>query len=391
MTTFKRHLADKRLLAAVGGLVLVLAAVLPGWLTPRPAPRYTVTDFGVLPGYAESSASAVNSSREAACRAAPIGPRGSWGQTRGRAFLSQTGRLTDLGALPGTNGSDAQGVNAKGEVTGSADLPGARRAFLYRGGRLRDLGAPPGYTDSAGAGINDRSEVAIDATNSAARPGQSRGRAFLYSRGRMVSLPLPPGCRESHAGGISAAGRVVGDCRLGAGRARREYPFVYDGRTKALTVLPVPAPYWCFSVCRVNDHAQVLGNVMAADNSFHAALWQGNRMTDLGAPPGYDNSKAEGLNGRGEAVGRCWHSSGFVEVYLWSHTNGGNVLGRYLDRDKGHAFVYQGGRMQDLNELIPRSAGWTLEAARDINDRGQIVGYGQHHGRQRAFLLTPIR
>jgi probable HAF family extracellular repeat protein len=44
-----------------------------------------------------------------------------------------------------------------------------------------------------------------------------------------------------------------------------------------------------------------------------------------------------------------------------------------------------------LNDLIPRDSDWTLESARGINDRGQIVGQGQHHGQERAFLLTPIR
>lgn len=383
--------AHKRRWVAALGIVPVLAAALPGWLTPRPAPRYAVTDLGVLPGYGESSASAINDRGVVACRAAPTGSHGSWGQTRGRTFLSQAGRLTDLGALPGTNCDVPQGINSRGDVTGSADLPGAHHAFLYSGGKMTDLGVPPGYTDSEGIGVSDRGEVAVDATNSAARPGQPSARAFLYSQGRMASLPLPPGCTHSHAGAISAAGQIVGDYRLGAGRARREYPFVYDDRTKALTVLPVPAPYSYFSVCRVNEHAQAVGDVMAADLSFHAALWEGNRMTDLGAPPGYDDSAAEGLNGRGEVVGRCWHGGGSFEGYLWSSVSDKSALGRYLDRDLRHAFVYSAGRMQDLNELMPRNADWTLQGASDINDQGQIVGSGLHHGRQRAFLLTPLR
>jgi len=47
--------------------------------------------------------------------------------------------------------------------------------------------------------------------------------------------------------------------------------------------------------------------------------------------------------------------------------------------------------MRDLSELIPAGRGWTLEEATAINDQGQIVGAGLHHGRKRAFLLTPIR
>ena len=47
-------------LAALG-LAALLALGLSGVLSPRPAPRYTVTDLGVLPGYGESSADAINS------------------------------------------------------------------------------------------------------------------------------------------------------------------------------------------------------------------------------------------------------------------------------------------------------------------------------------------
>jgi hypothetical protein len=65
--------------------------------------------------------------------------------------------------------------------------------------------------------------------------------------------------------------------------------------------------------------------------------------------------------------------------------------------------------MTDLNTLIPANSGWELMYATDINNRGQIVGYGVRDGKfQRvcyeddsdtycynfpvysAFLLTPI-
>lgn len=55
------------------------------------------------------------------------------------------------------------------------------------------------------------------------------------------------------------------------------------------------------------------------------------------------------------------------------------------------AFVCKDGRMQDLGELIPKNSDWTLEQASSINDSGQIVGKGFHHGQERAFLLTPVQ
>ena len=56
-----------------------------------------------------------------------------------------------------------------------------------------------------------------------------------------------------------------------------------------------------------------------------------------------------------------------------------------------HAFLFNGTTMTDLNTLINPISGWTLVEAQDINDIGQIVGYGFNSGGQEhAFLLTPV-
>jgi probable HAF family extracellular repeat protein len=59
----------------------------------------------------------------------------------------------------------------------------------------------------------------------------------------------------------------------------------------------------------------------------------------------------------------------------------------------GHAFVWKpNGVMTDLHTVLDASGiGWTLVSAYAINDAGQIVGYGQFNGKNRAFLLTPTR
>jgi probable HAF family extracellular repeat protein len=58
-----------------------------------------------------------------------------------------------------------------------------------------------------------------------------------------------------------------------------------------------------------------------------------------------------------------------------------------------HAFLYSGGKMQDLNNLLVPNSGWTLASANKINDRGQIVGYGFSPlpDGPHAFLLTPAK
>ena len=369
------------LMAAALGLAVILTLALSGLLSPRPTPRYAVTDLGVLPGYTTSSAGAINGRGEVV---------GSVSRASSRAVIFRGGRLTGLGVLPGGSDSDARGINSVGDVTGVASLPTGKHAFLNSGGKMRDLGTLPGFHDSAGAGINDRGEVAVNATSSPMQPGTPHGHVFLYRAGRMTEIRLPPGCSEMHALGINDAGQIVGDCRWTARRVGRTGPFLYDSRTGTMTILPVPAPYGLGWVSHINGAGEAIGVVDLSGGPLHAALWRGNRMTDLGAPPGYPISVGRDLNNRGEAVGNCFIDTDAFRGFLSMHTSSKNPLRRYLDRDTEHAFVYRSGRMQDLNELIPRDSDWILENARGINDRGQIVGRGLHNGQERAFLLTPL-
>ena len=160
-----------------------------------------------------------------------------------------------------------------------------------------------------------------------------------------------------------------------------------------MTMLPMPPLDRGGWAIHTNDIGQTIGTVWTPNNRYRVVLWAGGRMNDLGAAPGFARSTGSGLNNRGEAVGYSFEDSSTqaVKAFLRDHAGGDNPLRRYLDRDTTQAFVYRDGKMQDLNELIPRDSDWTLENARGINDRGQIVGQGQHHGQERAFLLTPIR
>ncbi|MGD0283903.1 MAG: PEP-CTERM sorting domain-containing protein [Dissulfurispiraceae bacterium] len=91
-------------------------------------------------------------------------------------------------------------------------------------------------------------------------------------------------------------------------------------------------------------------------------------MTDLGTLGGTD-SHALGINASGPVVG-------YVD------TTGNAAY---------HAFLHSGSTMIDLNTLIDPFSGWRLLQAYDINDAGQIVGFGYNgSGQRHAFLLTPV-
>ena len=375
----------RKLAAAAFGLALAAAFALPFLRPAPPAPRYTVTDLGVLPGGTESYAHGLNT-QGVVCGSTLIGINEC-------ACIFQNGKVTPLSVPPGVTSSAAVSINAWGEVVGRSTLPSAMpQAFLYSGGKLRSLGTLPGFGGSLGNAINDRGEVAGTQVNYAARPGASSEHAFFYSHGKMTDMGTLPGAYESNAYCLNSVGQVAGDCHFHfRGGGFPIVPFLYDSRRKTMTALPTPISciYGRARAYAINDHGVVAG-IINDGTAGHAALWSGGHLTDLGAPGGYDNAEAEGLNNQGNIVGQCYRELSAFQAFLHRNAGHNNPWQRYVDRDTSQgAFLYKDGRMQDLNALIPADAGWRLEEAHSINDRGQIAGTGLHNGQRRAFLLTP--
>ena len=70
----------------------------------------------------------------------------------------------------------------------------------------------------------------------------------------------------------------------------------------------------------------------------------------------------------------------------------GEVTGHVTASDNVtlNAFVFTGGQLFNLNDMLVDAAGWdVLTAAFAINSVGQITGYGRINGQYRGFLLTP--
>jgi probable HAF family extracellular repeat protein len=74
-----------------------------------------------------------------------------------------------------------------------------------------------------------------------------------------------------------------------------------------------------------------------------------------------------------------------------------NNKGQVVGGSGGKAFIWQDGKMTDLNKLIPPDSGWLLVTATGINDAGQIVGVGtykdsiKYKDNIRGFMLTPLK
>jgi probable HAF family extracellular repeat protein len=64
---------------------------------------------------------------------------------------------------------------------------------------------------------------------------------------------------------------------------------------------------------------------------------------------------------------------------------------RLPNSDAYHAFLYSGGELRDLNDLIDPNLGVILDNANAISDSGFIAAVGTTAaGAQHGFLLTPV-
>jgi probable HAF family extracellular repeat protein len=212
----------------------------------------------------------------------------------------------------------ALGINERGQIVGwSSDLAGYGRAVLWQNGTVIDLGWLPG-TDSwsEATAINNRGQIAGWNTNFIS----SITRAFLWDRGTLTELAMPPGSASADA-------------------------------SQALDI---------------NDRGQIVGWLFgeSTGQTWHAALWRGDTVTDLGTLTSQGYSFATAINDRGQIVG-------------YSSTVGGTT----------HAVLWEGDTLIDLGTLIGSRG---QSAATAINNRGQIVGYSSSAaGTLHAVLWEP--
>jgi probable HAF family extracellular repeat protein len=354
--------------------------------------EYTVIDLGSLGG-SFSSPNTMNN------RGQITGGSSLKGDELFHAFFWDNGTMTDLGTLGGPISVGA-GINESGEVVVGADtnmfggLPNTIcataaicRMFIWRKGVrvVPDLGTLEGGTDtgiydivSFGNGtnmINNRHQVIGQADIPVVDPNLPPivvSRAFLWEKGAITDLGVLGDGHDTFANAINDEGQVVGASQYTSSSdpaLNFPPPHTFLWHKGTMTDLGAFPGAKISNGLGINNAGEVVGiSTIPGDNDFHAALWSGGVLSDLGVFPGDTDSAANAINSRGQIVG----ASGSPTTL--------------------RAMLWQNGVGIDLNTRIAATSGWQLLFATDINDRGQITGFGIHNNPngQSTFLLTPI-
>jgi probable HAF family extracellular repeat protein len=260
------------------------------------------------------------------------------------AVTYQNGVLTSLVPTIGSSfpSSAAAGVNASGEIVGEVNhggTPSVSEAYSIINGNFQLIGIPQGDTSSAALAVNSSGEIAGFSGT------KSTGHGFTYSSGTFTILDPLPGDADSVATAINNQGNVVGiSASAGAG---------YTSEQAQLVALASGLD------------GEFAGQALAVHSKafFYNAATQS--LSNLGSFGG-NSTIAEAINNSNDIVGFSTDASGNFSAFL----------------DTGSGMV-------NLNSLIPAASGWTLLSAEDINDNGDIVGFGNFDGNYEGFLLTP--
>ena len=352
--------------------------------------------------------------------------------------------VTNLGVLPGCEESRATRLNDRGQVVGSLsheEMDFDPNGFIWADGIMRDLGR---------VWLKDISNKGqcVGARHSKNRTFY----AALYAAGKFQEL-LKNTSAASMAYGINDSGQVVGYAQVLKWKSPtcvKRGCFVWEnGRRR---YLEIPEGYRAGNTVAINNTGQIVGEVWEGTPSkSHACLWDSGAVKVFEEPSEFDQSKAIDINNAGQVLVRAFwtncrellaKASQGIEVtwtdgedaiqegldawlesasaipddawkhrqqyFLWQNgetqaveglaeavNDAGQVVGGsgYFPDAEGrqlpYAFIWQNGEMLDLNDLLPPNSGWRLAQANDINNKGQIVGYGEIGGKTRAFLLTP--
>jgi probable HAF family extracellular repeat protein len=271
-------------------------------------------------------------------------------------FLWKNGHHIDIGCLPGFHSSRILGINDNEQVVGYCEDPVSgmprMQAFTWSNGKMHPINITPPIDSITAVAINNKGQVLL----------RTRTDGYLWDNGKVTDLRVEGAIAVTNGDMILG---TSGKYHIGGGVG---YAYFCDKSKKPIDIGTLGGG-WRSTAQGINERGQVVGY---AGVNYHsrAFLWENNKLVDLSSQANSDNSVATAINNTGEIVG---------------FAGGPGVYGAY-----SRAYIWQGGTGYNLNGYIPSNSGWVLISADAVNDHGQIVGFGHHNDKDRAFLLTPV-
>lgn len=267
----------------------------------------------------------------------------------------------DLSTVAGASHSVAYAINDAGATVGYSEFSdGLRTATMWPGtprGDLPDpvdLGAAMGAFGSSVAW--DINSFGVVVGQAALTPGFAKGFVWDDVKGGRIA-----GASQFYQGGanrgINDGGVLVGSAFF-FGDPDDAFMSRPDGRGGYEDVDIAPPGYNLSIATDVNNLDVVVGFTSAGvDEGWQAAIFEGRgEVTLLGTLDGFEQSEANAINDRGLVVGYAWDADFVLDSAAWAWVDG---------------------VMYDLNDFITEGTGFSrLLAATDVNNNGDIVGYG---------------
>ena len=336
------------------------------------------------------------------------------------------------------------GINDAGWVAGYSDTSGARHAVLWRDGLTIDLGTLGGPSSNVQwPGINDDGMiVGISQTSTPDTLGETwscsafipyAGKTcvgFVYDNGVMTALPTLGG-DNGFAAGVNNRGQVVGwaenTVRDSTCRGTQKLQFhavMWEPRTGRVVELHPATGHSASAATAINDSGQVVGISGECDvavgrfSARRSVMWEDGNVKELPDLGGVSWHTPMAINNRGDVVGFSnppGDADGrfIARAFLWtggkSVTDLGTLKGDATSQARGlnrwrqvvgvssgpngtRPFLWQNGKMEDLNTLVARGFADSLVSAQDITDDGRITGalVERSTGRVLTYVAVPV-
>lgn len=270
--------------------------------------------------------------------------------------------MTAISSAPGVSVTD---INNRGQVAGYRYDPSEGFSnFVYHNGTTTRLDGFPG--NAATGRINDSGSILAN--------GDPIQLGYLYRDGQYRNIDLN-GYDRMQATDINSSGHIIGSSySLSPDRNLSSGFVASNGTTQQLGGPDGSGAY----PIAMNDRGQVVGRAVfqpinpRTSWNQRAFLFENGTMKDLGTFGGAYSS-AYAINNSGQVVGASSYHVGPHPESL----------------PDTYAFLYDNGKMMDLNDLISTDTDLRLFMADGINDFGQIIARARSGGNNRAILLTP--